>query len=355
MNRYLKLLGIVTLLCILPCVAQAAQASANLTVAIFDLTAKDKADQDTAAMIADLVRVRLSMREDLRMVDREDMKKILDEQSLGMAGITEEAAPRVGRLLGAQVIVVGRVFNMDGQIFATVKIIGVETSRVYGEMAKGEKAKIEEWSMALGDRIGEVISKGADALVAKVNLSDTQMAELKNKIGSGHLPRVFVAVSEEVVGAQVPDPAAQTEIQHILGKLGFEVVKDSNGSLKEWAKAYAADGGRTAPPKGQSIDLVLVGEALSQFGNRTGDLTSARARVELETLDVSSGKLLSSERETSSAVDLADQVAAKSALQNTAAKLAYRAVPQIVDQWRKAHGEVATTVSTSAPASAPRP
>lgn len=334
----------ITILCLVVGLmsSAAAQDAEPLTVAVFDFAAKDKADESAAMVISELARVRLSMRDDLRLVTREEMEKILSEQSLGIAGVTEEAAPQVGRLLGAQVIVVGRVFSLEGEVFATAKIIGTETSRVYAEMASGDKDKIKEWSMALGDTIGNVIQKGASTLVASVRLKDAEINELRKSLGEASLPKVFVCISEEVIGVEVPDPAAQTELQRILSKLGFEVVKDTSGELKKWAEAYAAEGGKTAPPKGMSVDVFLIGEGFSQFAARTGDLVSARARVELEALDPRTGAVLASERETASAVDLAEQIAAKTALQETAARLTYRALPQIVEKWRAAHGNNAT-------------
>ena len=51
-----------------------------------------------------------------------------------------------------------------------------------------------------------------------------------------------------MVGTPVPDPAAQTELIYILKKIGCDVVKDRDGTLKKWAGGYLDEGGRSAPP-----------------------------------------------------------------------------------------------------------
>jgi len=61
-----------------------------------------------------------------------------------------------------------------------------------------------------------------------------------------------------------------------------------------------------------------------------GNLQSCRARVEIKVRDAATGKIIAEDRQTSVAVDLAENVAAKSALQNAADDLAERIIPQVV-------------------------
>ena len=311
----------------------------GLTVAIFDFQANDSELRETGVLLAELARVRLTARGHLRLVARQDMQKILEEQKLGLTGLTGDTAPRVGNLLGAQVVVLGNVFAVNGRLVATARVIGVETSRVYGEKVEGEKAGVEKMGEELGNKIAGVVDKGGEALVAKVKLTKDQIAEIRKKVGDKNLPRVYVQVSEEVVGTAAPDPAAQTEIQYILRKIGCEVVKDRGGELSNWAKGYAAKGGKSAPPALDSVDIILIGEAFSQFASRTGDLISSRSRVEIEAIDVKTGKVLATDRQTHVAVDLAEQIAAKTALQEGAAKLASRLLPEAVEEWRRGKSE----------------
>ena len=74
----------------------------------------------------------------------------------------------------------------------------------------------------------------------------------------------------------------------------------------------------------------IIGEAFSEFGMRKGNLQSCRARIEIKARDVASGNIISVDRQTSVAVDLAEHVAAKTALQNGADELASRLLPKLV-------------------------
>ena len=316
-------------------VAASARGGDSLTVAVFDFQSRDKELTELGQLAADLVRVELSTADGLRTVTREEMEKVLGELKLAMAGVTSEAAPQVGNLLGAQVLVLGRVFALNGKVFVTVKVVGVETGRVYGEKVSGPRDAAEAMATELGAKVIGLIDKGRDRLVAKVQLERDQLAALKKALGDGKLPRVFVYVREEVIGQRVPDPAAQTEISYILKKMGCEVVKDRNGELARWADRYDATGAKAAPPSSASVDLILIGEAFAEFAARTGDLLSSRARIELEAIDPATGKMLATDRETGSAVDLSEQVAAKSALQKVAAEITRRLLPQVVSAWRK--------------------
>ena len=58
---------------------------------------------------------------------------------------------------------------------------------------------------------------------------------------------------------------------------------------------------------------------------------SCRARVEIKVTRTADGKLLLSERQTSVAVDLAEHIAGKTALQNAAAQLLDRIVPKLLE------------------------
>jgi hypothetical protein len=75
--------------------------------------------------------------------------------------------------------------------------------------------------------------------------------------------------------------------------------------------------------------IAITGEAFSEFGMQKGNLKSCRARIEIKARDVVSGKIISVDRQTSVAVDIAEHIAAKAALQNGADELAERLIPKL--------------------------
>ncbi len=102
------------------------------------LNRKDEMARDLGPQIATLVNANLSAEPNLITVERAELDKALGEQELGLSGtVTPDSAAKVGHLTGAKVLVTGRVFKTDTELFIVAKIIGTETSRVYGELVKG--------------------------------------------------------------------------------------------------------------------------------------------------------------------------------------------------------------------------
>src|SRR3954466_13002392 len=137
MNTLLKLI----LTAIILLTAPALHAAEVLTVAIFDFESKDEAVRDLGPKIATLVNANLSAEPQIITVERAELEKVLGEQELGLSGtISPDTAAKVGHLTGAKVLVTGRIFRADKELVLVAKIIGTETSRVYGEIVKGQIA-----------------------------------------------------------------------------------------------------------------------------------------------------------------------------------------------------------------------
>src|SRR5881628_1752908 len=128
-----------TILCmallVLPAIVHAADV---LTVAVFDFESKDEAVKDLGPKVSALINATLSAEPRVITVERAELEKTLGEQELGLSGtISPETAAKVGHLTGAKVLVTGRVFKVDRELMMVAKIIGTETSRVYGEVVRG--------------------------------------------------------------------------------------------------------------------------------------------------------------------------------------------------------------------------
>jgi hypothetical protein len=287
-----------------------ALASDVLTVAVFDFESKDEAVRDLGPKVATLVNANLSAEPQLITVERAELEKVLGEQELGLSGtVTPDSAAKVGQLTGAKVLVTGRVFKAEEQTIIVAKIIGTETSRVYGEVVNGKPgATITDLSAELAKKIAADVAQKGDTLVAKVESREDRVAKIKKELGDKKLPAVSVKIAEQHFGQHVIDPAAQTELSLILQQCGFTVVDDVS----------------TNKPA-----IEITGEAFSEIGMRKGNLQSCRARIEIKARDVASGKILDIDRQTSVAVDLAEHIAAKTALQNGADVLAERVIPKL--------------------------
>ncbi len=282
-----------------------------LTVAVFDFESQGEDVRDLGKQVSALVSANLSTEPNIITVERAELEKALGEQELGLSGtVTADSAARVGQLTGAKVLVTGRVFDVNDQRIIVAKVIGAETSRVYGEMVEGPSAgSIVDLSAALAKKIAAVVSDKGETLVAKTESREDRIAKIKKALGGKKLPAVSVKIAEQHFGQYIIDPAAQTELSLILQQCGFTVV----------------DALSTNKP-----DIAITGEAFSEFGMQKGNLKSCRARIEIKARNVASGEIISVDRQTSVAVDIAEHIAAKTALQNGADELAERLLPKLV-------------------------
>jgi hypothetical protein len=291
-------------------IAQAASPNV-LSVAVFDFESKDEAVRDLGPNVATLLNANLSAEPNLITVERAELEKVLGEHELGLSGTVDpNSAAKIGQLTGAKVLVTGKVFKSDGQTVIVAKVIGTETSRVYGEMVQGgSSAKLVDLSSELAKKIAAEISAKGDTLVAKVESRDERIARLKKSLEGKKLPAVSVKIAEQHFGNRVIDPAAQTELSVLLQQCGFTLT--DNDSTNKAA-------------------IEITGEAFSAYGMQKGNLISCKSRIELKVRDVTTGNILLVDRQTSVGVDIAEQTAAKTALENAADMLAERMIPKLI-------------------------
>ncbi|QDU92489.1 CsgG/HfaB family protein [Lignipirellula cremea] len=268
--------------------------------------------REMGAQVTDLLFANLAASESLYLVDREDMEKLLKEQELSLSGLVNpDQAVQVGRMTGAKLIVTGSVLQVGEKLILVAKIIGVETTRVVGVTVKGSvRDELDDLVTELAEQVDQAISKRSADLVAKKVSRDDRIAALKKEIGEGARPVVKVSIVERHVGQATIDPAAETEMVLFLRDLGFEVIDSTGGATRE-------------------ADLLIVGEGMSEFAARHGNLLSVKARLEVKVVDPRTTRVYAIDRQTSVKVDLSEQIAGKSALQEASADIAARLMPKL--------------------------
>jgi hypothetical protein len=283
-----------------------------LTAAVLDFQVSGRDFEKKGSEAAILLNAKLSAAPSLILVERQEIDKILGEQELGLSGnVTPDTAAKIGQLTGAKVIVTGRVFGTDNKYYVVAKIIGTETSRVYGETVTFASPDALDGAVnELAPKILAIIEKHGDALLAKVEDPEARLERLKKLVQGVKLPSVSIQITEQHINHAVIDPAAQTEMMLVLKQAGFEVI-DPATSRKQ-------------------ADVAVSGEAFSEMAGRHGNLISCRSRVEIKVTQTADGKLLLADRQTDVASDIAESVAGKTSLQDAALKLLDRIVPVLV-------------------------
>ena len=117
----------------------------------------------------------------LRVVERENVQHLVDEQNLGASGrVDPQTAAKIGKLVGARYAVMGAFIDLSGDFRVDVRVVNVETS----EIMKTETVKMPR------DHLFDIVRNLAGSLNKDLNL-----------------PPLPHQVSEQRMGRQVPTEA----------------------------------------------------------------------------------------------------------------------------------------------------
>lgn len=305
-------------------------------VAVLDYESAVPGNAELGKQLADVLSVRLSLEDAFTVVERAKLNEILNEHKLTLAGVVDsDKAAQVGKLLGAKLLIMGKVFPLDKKLMLVTKVVGVETGQLKGTLREVDMAKpLGEAIALLAEDVSGVINKDAARLLPKDAALADPMAGLRQALAArkDKPSRIAVVIPEEHRTRVVIDPAVETEIKKTLIGCGFTVVDTGQNDLADWAKKML----KNAPEKPawpaalNQADYVIVGEAFSEFAARSGELVSCAARAEINVIDRKTGTVVLADRATGRAVDLAEALAGKTALQKAGHELALAVLEHFV-------------------------
>ena len=96
-----------------------------------------------------------------RVVEREEIQKLIEEQNLGPSGrVDAQTAAKIGKLVGARYVVLGTFIDFSGDFRVDARLVSVETS----EIVKVEKDQAQR------DHLFQIIQNVAGRLMKDANL-----------------------------------------------------------------------------------------------------------------------------------------------------------------------------------------
>ena len=268
------------------------------TVAVLPFESRDRqaASTDMGKSVAELLNIALMESGNADMVERAELDAALNELQLSAVGLTsKESQVKLGRFIGAKILITGSLFKSGSKNFVIAKIIGTETSRVLGASASGTEDFTSLVPM-LAPKVSAILEKQSAKLLPKEQNKEDVLSRLK-KVVQGKQRKVFVKVKEDIA-VSVPDPAAETELKKLLLALDFQVVNTRN-----------------------EADYAVIGEAIAANAGNYHQFTSASARLELSIFNKDK-KLLATGAARETLAGGTYIIAAKEAIARTALKLA---------------------------------
>jgi hypothetical protein len=298
------------------------EAASEIRIAIFNLDAPEGFAIDSKAL-TDQVTTILAGVENVRLVERAELSKAADELRIALTGLAEAGtAAKLGKVVNAQYVVVGKGSRISQSNLIVLKIINVETSAL---TIVSVKAAVADGADKLVEHLETRLTEGVAKLKKAADAGDASLAELR-KLVKPLAGKVFlIDVSEQHVNRPLQDPAAQVAIANRLKALDLTVVIPKD-PVVGW-KQHLLETGKYGDKK---VDFLIEGEGLSGLAGQVQGLTSCRARVELRVIGVPGRDVDVTDRGVAAGVDLVEALAAKTALEDAGKQAADAALKRLV-------------------------
>jgi len=297
----------------------ATQPADGVTVAVLEFDS-NFGTPDMGKQISEVLMATLSGEPGIQLVDRSSaMGEMIAEHELNLSGLVDPSQTiKIGKIVGAKIIITGKAFSFDKQVFITARLISTETGLVEGIIVKGPRdADTGDLLMQLSQKISERLRLAGAKLVATDQQAADPLPALKARLATRKLPKVCVYIPEHHVSPAAVtrfDPAVETEVKNVLISAGFTVIDGTEAELDR-----------------AGVDVAITGEAFSEFNARIGSLISCSGRIEMKATGRRQGQVLFSNRTTTRAVDLGEDLAGKTALQKGGRDLAIKLLQHFAD------------------------
>lgn len=340
--------------------ARAADEPITLAVLGFEATGAAAAPDGGSALgqqMNDVLEAMLSGEANLALVDRSGLMRTLDEQAVNLSAVTDPAsAVAIGRVVGARLLVTGKAFELGESRMVTAKVIGTETTLTRSLVVRGKlDDPLDTLVLDAADQLVTLLREHAAGLVASPTAADP-LPGLIEQLKERDLPVIAIVIPEEhlpgtAARVAVPDPAVETELKLLLIRAGVDVRDLEDNALADWVKQFDTGGNPSWPRTLEGVDLVVVGEAFSEGGGRLGQLRLASARAEINVISRQNGRIVLADRVTTRGVDLAEQIAGKTALQKAGRVMGVSVLRYLVEH-TDAKSDDQTDAAKAAPAAA---
>lgn len=180
MRRCAALFFVLAFLATVPYAAKAEFKRTKIAVLDFELKGSGFETEDMGGIVAEWFITAFVKDGRFDVIERGLLKKILDEQKLGMSGIIDETtATKIGNLLGVKIIISGSVLKLQNILEINARIIDVETASIIAaESVKSTASvRLQDLVVRMSAKIiknfpleGYIVSRETGKLKASIDL-----------------------------------------------------------------------------------------------------------------------------------------------------------------------------------------
>ena len=180
MKRHIAFLLVLTFFISIPLAANADFKRTKIAVLDFSLKGSGFETEDMGAIVAEWFITAFVKEGRFDVVERGLLKKILNEQKLGMSGVVDETtATKIGKLLGVKIIISGPVLKLQNILEINARIIDVETASIIAaeNVKSSAAAQLQDLVVQMSAKIiknfpleGYVVSRKTGKLKASIDL-----------------------------------------------------------------------------------------------------------------------------------------------------------------------------------------
>ena len=287
--------------------------------------------------------------------------------------IDQSTALRLGKMVGARVIVTGNVLQMDDELVITARLINTETSELVATRANGPRGTLLAIVDKLAADVADRLMQDNKGVLARADNRDEdriaqQKQALQNQLKDAQLPRLLVLLPETHLDRIVPDPAGETELVEWLLACHFPVASaeyagvqaptpsaqwDSETDIRihrpdpqgehQWMvssrsiQSYVTGGMAKDADKLLDIaDLMILGQGISERATARSGILSCKALLELKVIDIKTGNVLLAKSTYGAGLDVAEHIAGKRALQAAGRQMAIDLIHELAARWAEA-------------------
>ena len=159
----------------------AEESGKKINIAVAEFEARNVSSMD-AATVSDFIRTELVRSRLFKVLDRNNMAMVLEEQQFQLSGCTtQECAVQMGKLLNVKCVVIGNMTKLADSYYITASVIDIESGEIaYSERIEAPTAQdIISASEELGKTLASLISGQEVRIVSAVSRKQDRVAMSK--------------------------------------------------------------------------------------------------------------------------------------------------------------------------------